>query len=343
MFAVPGELRTATGGYAYDRRMMAELSSLGWDVRHLALPADYPFPSAQSAAAAEAALDALDPGQSILIDGLGYGAMGEAAPRHAARLRITALVHHPLALEGQLSPEAAKALALGETRALAAAHTVATTSTTTARTLAADYGVDENRIFVAPAGTDPGPIASAIGEPPILLSIGALVPRKGHDILIDALATVTDLAWRCLIVGDAARDPPWATGLSERVQRAGLGDRIAFTGEVADARAEIAAADLFVLASRHEGYGMAYAEAISQGLPVVGCAVGHVPELVPEDAGVLVAPDDALALARALRALLEQPRRRRALAAGARRAARHLPTWSGSARTLQQALMAARP
>ncbi len=343
VFAVPGELGTATGGYAYDRRMIAELSSLGWDVRHLALPGGYPFPSARDAAAAWTALDALDPGQSTLIDGLAYGAMGETAARLAARLRITALVHHPLALEGGVPPEETRALGRQEARALAAAHTVATTSTTTARTLAGEYGVDEDRIFVAPPGTDPGPVAPARGDPPVLVSVGAVVRRKGHDLLIEALATLSDLSWRCRVVGDVGRDPAWAADLLERARQAGLGERIDFAGEVADARAEIAAADLFVLASRHEGYGMAYAEAIIQGVPVVGCAVGHVPELVSEEAGVLVAPDDAPALARALRGLLEEPQRRRALAAGARRAARNLPTWSGSARVLERALLSARP
>jgi glycosyltransferase involved in cell wall biosynthesis len=343
VFAIPGELESKTGGYAYDRRMMAELSALGWDVRHLALPGSYPFPSVKDAAAAAAALGDLDPGQGLIIDGLAYGAMAGLADRCASRLRITALVHHPLALEGGLATEAAQALARDEARALAAAHTVATTSKTTARTLVSDYDVYGDRVFVAPPGTDPGPTARACGDPPVLVSVGALVPRKGHDLLVDALATLSDLPWFCRIVGDPFRDHAWATALSERVLRAGLGDRITFTGEVPDARVEIAAADLFVLASRHEGYGMAYAEAISQGLPILGCAVGHVPELVPEEAGVLVAPDDAPALARALRALIEQPWRRRDLAAGARRAAGSLPTWSGSASVLERALLAARP
>jgi glycosyltransferase involved in cell wall biosynthesis len=343
VFAVPGELDTATGGYAYDRRMMAELTDLGWTVRHLALPGRFPQPTAQDISAADAALGALEAGQSIVIDGLAYGALAKSAAAHATRLRITALVHHPLALEGGLSLEARRIVAGAEARALAAAHTVATTSSTTARTLVADYGLDEDQIFIAPPGTDPGPVARGRGAPPVLVAVGALVPRKGHDLLIAALATLTDLDWRCRIVGDAARDPDWAAEMAARVRRAGLDERITFTGEVADARAEIAAADLFVLASRHEGYGMAYAEAMAQGLPVVGCVVGHVPALVPEEAGVLVAPDDAPALALALRTLLVHPQRRQALAAGARRAAARLPTWPDSARMLERALLAARP
>jgi glycosyltransferase involved in cell wall biosynthesis len=97
-----------------------------------------------------------------------------------------------------------------------------------------------------------------------------------------------------------------------------------------------AAADLFVLASRFEGYGMAYAEAIAHGVPVIGTNAGAIPETVPAGAGVLVAPDDVDALAAALRRLIENPDERERLAAGAR--AVRFPSWSDQAAGFAQVL-----
>ena len=338
LFAVPGDLDAATGGYAYDRRMIAELRELGWTVGLLPLSARFPSPGPEDLAAADAALRSVDAGAAVLIDGLAFGAMPEVARRHAGRLRLVALVHHPLALESGLSPEAAFTRAASERAALASAAHVVATSAFTARQLQRDYGVDPDRLSVVRPGTDPGPPRRAAGDPPLILSVGALVPRKGHDLLVAALAGLTDLAWCCRIVGPLDRDPSAAALIGQAIDAAGLGRRIALVGQVADVRAEMAHADLFVLPSRHEGYGMALAEAISQGLPIVACAAGAVPDLVPPDAGVLVPVDDVVALGAALRSLLSEPARRAAFAAGALRAAGALPNWAGSARDLARAL-----
>ncbi len=166
-----------------------------------------------------------------------------------------------------------------------------------------------------------------------LLSVGAVVPRKGFDVLIAALARLTELPWQLTIAGDRTRSAKTAVQLDVDIACYKLGDRVAVLGAVPGERLEelYADADLFVLASRFEGYGMAYAEAIAHGLPVIGTNAGAIPDTVPADAGVLVAPDDVVALARALRRMIENPDQRRQLAAAAQRAARQLPTWQDSA------------
>lgn len=328
VFAHPGALDLPTGGYAYDRRLIAGLRSLGWQVDTLRLPGDFPFP--ETLTGAEAALDALPDGTAVMIDGLAYGVLDAWAARNAQRLDITALVHHPLALEGGLPPATEAALRGSETRALAHARRVIVTSPQTGRDLAASFGI-ENAIVALP-GTDPAPRATG-STPPLILSVGTLIPRKGHDTLLDALEMLTDLNWTCIIAGSPHLDPTTAAKLHARAT-----PRIQFVGEVADIRALMATADIFALASRYEGYGMVFAEAMAQGLPIVACHAGAIPEVVPDTAGILVPPDDAEALATALRILLIEPAYRATLAAGAEAAGAALPSWDDTARQIAKAL-----
>ena len=112
-----------------------------------------------------------------------------------------------------------------------------------------------------------------------LLAVGAVVPRKGYDVLIDALATLADLDWRLVIAGDRTRDRATADAITTRIAAAAPGPRVSMPGAVGDGElAQLhAEADVFVLASRHEGYGMAFAEAINHGLPMVGTHAGADP------------------------------------------------------------------
>jgi glycosyltransferase involved in cell wall biosynthesis len=342
-FAVPGDLSTPTGGYAYDRRMIAELERLGWRIEVVALGEGFPHPSAETRDAAQARLAAVAKGRAIVIDGLAFGVLPEAAAKLRAQHPLVALVHHPLALETGLSPAEAAALHASERAALAAASRIVTTSVTTARGLIADYNVPADRITVAPPGTDPA--AQALGSSDgivRLLAVGSVVPRKGYDVLVAALAAITDLPWRLTIAGDRSRDPPTAARLDADIERHQLGGRISVLGAMAPERlAELyGAADIFVLASRFEGYGMAYAEAIAHGLPVIGTTAGAIPETVPAGAGVLVRPDDSAALALALRRLIENSDERNRLRAAARKGAQRLPTWQDSAKLFSRALEA---
>ena len=334
-FAVPGDLATPTGGYAYDRRMIAELAALGWRIEVLDLGDGFPRPPDAMRKAAEAKLAAVPPGRAIVIDGLAFGVMPDIAARLAATHPLIALVHHPLALETGLSADDAKALQISERAALDCARAVVANSAATARALTADYGVCAGRMTIAPPGTDrPATVhrAAKRGTVVALLAVGSVVPRKGYDVLIAALAELAALPWRLAIVGDE-RDAEAAAALKADIARHGLGDRVDLIGAVSAERLSdfYAQADLFVLPSRHEGFGMAFAEALAHGLPVIGTTAGAIPDTVSREAGVLVPPNDRQALAAALRRLIESPDERARLGAGALAAANALPTWQGSA------------
>ena len=340
-FAVPGDLATPTGGYAYDRRMMTELGELGWQIDLLDLGEGFPWPDEAARATAQSRLLAMPAGRSIVVDGLAFGVLPETASQLAGRNPLLALVHHPLALEWGLSVKQADALRASERAALAAVQGVVVTSAATARLVASDYGVPAERIVVARPGSDPALMSQGSQDGVVrLLSVGAIVPRKGFDVLISALATLTDLSWRLTIAGDRTRDRNAAARLDADIARHALGDRIAAPGAVSPQRlaALYAEADVFVLASHFEGYGMAYAEAVAHGLPVIGTSAGAIPDTVPPDAGLLVDPGDSFALARALRRVIGDADLRRRLASAARAAAPQLPTWRHSAEIFARAL-----
>jgi glycosyltransferase involved in cell wall biosynthesis len=340
-FAVPGDLATPTGGYAYDRRMIAELGHLGWQIDLVDLGGGFPWPDEATRATARTRLLAIPAGCSIVVDGLALGVLPETASKLAGRNPLLALVHHPLALESGLSMEQAGAFRTSERAALAAVRGVVVTSAATARLVISDYAVPAERITVARPGSDPAPWAHGSQDGVVhLLSVGAVVPRKGFDALVAALATLTDLSWRLTIAGDRTRDHNAAAQLDADIARHALGNRIAALGAVSPPRLEAlyAEADLFVLASRFEGYGMAYAEAIAHGLPVIGIRAGAIPDTVPPQAGLLVAPGDVAALTQALRRVIGDADLRRRLADGARAAAARLPTWQQSAKIFAGAL-----
>ncbi len=194
---------------------------------------------------------------------------------------------------------------------------------------------------MARPGNDPAPLAQGSRDGVVrLLSVGAVVPRKRFDVLVAALATLTDLPWRLTIAGDRTRDRNTAAQLDADIARHALGHRIAVLGAVSPQRLEAlyAEADVFVLASHYEGYGMAYAEAVAHGLPVIGTRAGAIPDTVPGDAGLLVDPGDIPALAQALRRIIGDADLRRRLASAARAAAPQLPTWRQSAEVFARAL-----
>jgi glycosyltransferase involved in cell wall biosynthesis len=343
-FAVPGDLATPTGGYGYDRRMIAELQKLGWQVDVVLLGEGFPRPNAAQKAHAERELAAVEGNHPVVIDGLALGVLPEAAAAVQAKRPLIALIHHPLALETGLSAADADAMRASERAALSSAGGVIVTSAPTARLLVQDYGVADGLAVVARPGTERVPVASTNRDDVVhLLSIGALVQRKGFDVLIAALATIADLPWRLTIAGDRTRNPEVAARVDADITRHKLGGRVQVLGAVSDGRIEAlyGEADVFVLASRFEGYGMAYAEALAHGLPVIGTTGGATPETVPADAGVLVAPDDVTALAVALRRLISNRAERERMAVAARVAAAALPTWQDSAKLFAAAIEAA--
>lgn len=336
VFAIPGDIETRSGGYGYDRRMIGELRALGWRIDHLRLPDGFPAPDGDELEITAGQFAALPDRSMVLVDGLAFGAMPEIALKEAARLKLVALVHHPLALETGLSETQAENLRRSETAALATVSGIVVTSPETARTLVSDFDVRQEMICVAIPGTEPAEPArgNADDEPPMILAVGSLTQRKDHATLVAALAQVRHLAWQCRIVGSDMMDPASATALRRQIADIGLDARIVVTGALDDVDAEYARADIFALASRYEGFGMVFAEAMARGLPIVGCRCGAVPDLVPDRAGILVEPGDVDGFAGALATLLDDPLARRRFAEGSLATGRKLPDWPKSARIL---------
>ncbi len=330
-FAYPGDLDTPTGGYRYNCRLIAELEKLRLNIKTLSLPASALGADQQSLKTIEQTFREIPDQSVVVIDGLAFGVLDITAAAESHRLKLVALCHHPLALETGLDEDQKQRLLKSERRALACARATIVTSEQTKNILVDQFAVPPGRIFVAVPGVDQVPFAPCDGDPIRLLTVASLTRRKAHDVLIDSLAAITDLPWRARFVGSNDLDPEWAAGLKDRVSDLGLADRICFTGHVEDARPEFQKADMFVLPSRFEGYGMVFAEALAAGLPVVAARAGAVPDVVPEKASILVPPDDAAALTETLKRILSNAPLRRQLREGARQAAGNLPRWTDTA------------
>jgi hypothetical protein len=330
-FAVPGSIDARTGGTIYDARVLGALRAQGRDVALLELPGTFPFPDPAAMDAALAQLAAVPGDRPVIVDGLAFGALD---PEGVTRIRapIVAMVHHPLALETGMPADNAAHLARTEAANLARAVHVIAPSPHTAKILVRDYGVTAERVTVARPGIDRPATKPAPAFPPLILSVGLLAPRKGHDVLLRALAAIADRDWQAVIVG---RDHDGRTGaeLVAQARELGVQDRVRFAGELSsDARdALYAEASIFALATRYEGYGMVFAEALVRGLPVVSCRTGAVPETVPDGTGVLVAVDDVSGFAAALARLLDDPVHRATLTDAARRYGATLPDWGDTA------------
>ena len=340
-FAYPGNLELKTGGYGYDREVIKGLRNLGWNVDLLALGEGFPSPSTLTLQEAERRLSTLEHNSLVMIDGLAFGVMDVWAKREAQRLGIVALVHHPLALETGLSGEQQAPLRQSEKTALAATRHVIVTSPMTARELAENFAVPPEKISVAVPGTaKPSATHRLPNKIPQILSVGSLTQRKGHDILIAALKKLAHLDWQATIIGSRNLDPTVAQALADQIEKEQLSHRIILAGESDDVASAYGHADIFALASRYEGYGMVFAEALSHGLPIVACAAGAVPDVVPKDAGFLVPVNDVDSTAAALQALLTDPHERERRAQAAARAGTLLPSWADTSDIISNTLKA---
>lgn len=329
---VPGRLDQRTGGYIYDRRIVDGLVALGREVQVHELPGRFPDADEEAIAAAGAVIDGLGEGD-VVIDGLALLAF-EA---HVERLPEgwIGLIHHPLSMETGLTAADVARLAAIEGRLMRRAARLVVTSPGTARDLQA-FDLDPAEIAVVTPGVEPAPLAGITPEdrPSALLTVGSLTPRKGHLTLLEALCRLTDLDWHLDLVGSPAWDPEHAAEIERKIDVLGLEEWVDLAGEQDDAGLAgfYDRADLFVLASHHEGYGMVLTEALARGLPIVSTTAGAIPETVPAGAGRLVPPGDATALASALRVLLTDRKSYRELAAGAADARLMLSSWEDAAR-----------
>lgn len=332
VFAIPGDINLPTGGYAYDRRVLALLPACGVTVRHLPLPASYPAPTADDLDATASALADVPAASVLLVDGLAYGAM----PAHAidrASAPIVALVHHPLCLEAGLSKPRQDELFALEKVALAKARRTVTTSRATADTLVQDFAVPRAHITIAEPGTDRAARATTSNATPHLVAVGSIVPRKAFDLLVRALGRLKDLDWRLTIAGPTDRSASATRELDSAIVATGLSSRITIAGPLSESQLAVlyTTADLFVMSSLYEGYGMVLAEAMARGLPIVCTTGGAAADTVPDAAGLKVAPGDEAAFADAIDNVLRDAGLRRRMADAAWAAAQSLPRWEDTA------------
>ena len=322
-----------SGGNAYDRHLCRGLTSIGWSVHEHAVAGRWPRPDAASFAALDGVVQRIPDDAVVLLDGLVASASPEVLVPQARRLRLVVLVHMPLG--HRPADDGAGHARTGERAVLSVAAAVVTTSAWTRRRLLELYQLPADRVHVAEPAVDAADLATGTATGEALLCVAAVTFDKGHDVLLDALATMTDLSWRCVCVGSLERDPAFVEALRRRSLDGGLGDRVCFPGPRtgADLDRTYAAADVMVLASRAETYGMVVIEALARGLPVVATDVGGLTEALGRDTagirpGLLVPPDNPAALGAVLRAWLGDAELRGRLRRAACERRKSLSRWS---------------
>lgn len=320
-----------SGGNVYDRRIFRGLAAHGWSVHEHALPGAWPRPDPNACAALATALAGLADGTIVVLDGL----IASSVPGVAAsadRLRLLVLVHMLVADGHDDETRAVEGAVL-----TAAAAVVATSQWTKAR-LIEQYGMPSGTIHVIAPGADAAELAAGTADGGGLLCVAAVTPAKGHDVLVTALAELKNVAWHCVCAGSLDLDPGFVDGLRHQALEAGIAGRMRFTGTrtAGELAALYAAADVLVLCSHAESYGMVVTEALARGIPVIAGAVGGVPEALGYGGaaarpGVLVPPGDPQAYAAALRSWLGDREVRRRLRRAARQRRETLSSWAAAA------------
>jgi glycosyltransferase involved in cell wall biosynthesis len=347
-FVLPGGVddpATPSGGNAYDRRVCLDLPGFGWQVTKHAVAGDWPRPGAAARTELARALSGLPDGSAVLLDGLVACGVPEIVVPEAKRLRMAVLVHLPLGDETGLDPAVAAELDAKERAVLRAVPAVVATSEWAVRRLVAHHGLPPERVHVAAPGADIAPLAPGTDGVSRLLCVAAVTPRKGQHRLVEALATVSDLPWSCVCVGSLTQDPEYVAHLRSLIAEHGLEDRLELAGAQSGAAldASYASADLMVLTSYAETYGMAVTEALARGIPVMATDVGGLPEAVgraPDGGvpGILVPPENSAAIAAELRCWFGEADVRRRLKAAARGRRAALGGWAATAQSLAAVL-----
>ncbi|MFJ9833637.1 glycosyltransferase family 4 protein [Streptomyces sp. NPDC101169] len=343
-FVMPGGVddpAAPSGGNAYDRRVCLDLPGFGWQAVRHAMPGSWPRPGRADRDVLARTLRELPDDTVVLLDGLVACGVPEIVVPEAERLRLAVLVHLPLGDETGLDPAVAAALDARERAVMRAAGAVIATSDWAVRRIVSHHGLAPQRVHVAAPGADIAPLAPGTDGVSRLLCVAAVTPRKGQHRLVEALAAVTDLPWSCVCVGGLTQDPEYVDRLRGLIRERGLEERLLLAGPRAGAEldAAYASADLMVLTSYAETYGMAVTEALARGIPVLATDVGGVSEAVgraPDGGvpGILVPPEDPAALAAELRGWFGEPDVRRRLKAAARGRRAALDGWATTARSL---------
>lgn len=341
---VPGDPAQLTGGYGYVREVVKSLQQLGQPVRLEGLAGRFPDVDQQARQSLEDALSALPNHATVIVDGLALGGCPEAAERHGPRLNLVALVHHPLADETGLTAQDQRHFFDTERRVLSAVRRVITTSKTTTAGLSR-YHVPADRIVTVPPGVhrpDESP-ARSTGLPTGLriLCLAHLSPRKAQHELVEALAQLPLSGWHCELAGSTERDRQYAAQVKQQIETLGLGEKIRLTGELSGKALakSFQQANLFVLPSRYEGYGMVIDEALAHGLPVISSDGGAL-AVTADRPGCLTYPaGDVATLAGLLEERIRIPEMLAHQGDAAQDSARRLRSWRQTAEEFRQAIV----
>jgi glycosyltransferase involved in cell wall biosynthesis len=337
-----------SGGNTYDRRVCRELAATGWQVTEHAVAGSWPRPEADAVSALGLVLAAIPDGAVVLLDGLIACTVPTVLVPEAARLRLVVLVHLPLG-GGRHPPEGPDDADSAEAAVLSAASAVLTTSRWTRRRLLELYPqLPPDAVHVAEPGADPAALAPGTAGGGELLCVAAVTPGKGHELLLAALASIARLPWHCTWVGSLDREPDFVDRLRRQAVSAGIDERICLSGPRTGDELDhaYATADVLVLASHGETYGMVVTEALARGLPVLATAVGGVPAALGRTAdgrrpGLLVPAGDRDALGAALRDWLCDGELRQRLRQAARERRTTLAGWSLTADQIARVLAGA--
>ncbi len=343
-FVVPEGIDDPTrpsGGNTYDRQLTTELSAGRVTVTQTAAPGPWPRPNQQSLHALEVILSCAEDGEVVLIDGLVASASSEVLLRHGSRLRLVILMHLPLGCD----PNAAPGIRTAEKASLFAATAVITTSPWTRDWLINRYALAPGTVHVAEPGVEPAEVSSGSAHGGRFVCVAALVPHKGQDVLIEALALIGRGSWDCRLVGSDLIDRSFTARLRHRTHKQGISGQVSFLGTRTGAplAATYASADLLIAPSRTDTYGMVVTEALAHGTPVIASDVGGLPMalgIVAECGrpGMLVPPDEPALLAALLTRWLDDEDMRARLRAVARDRRSSLVRWSDTARLVSRVI-----
>jgi len=332
-----------SGGNVYDRHVSRGLGAFGWSVHEHAAAGRWPRPDVDALRALAGVVQRIPDGAVALVDGLVASTAPEVLVPEAGRLRLVVIVHMPLG--HRPADDAADEIRTRERAVLQAAVGVVATSQWSRNRLLGLYRLAPYRVHVAEPGVDRAGLAIGTNYGGELLCVATVTFEKGHDVLVEALLSMSEQSWQCCCVGRVDRDPAFVEDLRRRALSGGLGDRVSFPGPRAasDLDRSYATADLIVAASRAETYGMVVTEALARGLPIVATDVGGVTEALGYGTdgmrpGLLVPPDDPAALAAALRAWLGDAELRDRLRRAAHERRKSLCGWSTTASVLARVL-----
>jgi glycosyltransferase involved in cell wall biosynthesis len=324
------------GADAHHRSIATSLAEFGHQVQTIELAGVFPLAGENAVTAARAAWLSLPPDAVPIIDGFVLSAFTPAA---LDARRAVGLIRHPTALPPDSSEHDRETLRAIERELLPRLAVVVATSAATRERLTSEFGVAAERIRVVAPGTPDAPRSIGGGGPCAILSVGAIVSRKGYDVLIRALARLFDLDWRLTIVG-ALRDPAYAATLAALSEELGVAARVRIAGDATDAALEEfwTRADLFALATQFEGHAAAVAEALKRGVPVAVTSGGAAAELVTPECGIVCPPGDVDQLSKALRRVIFDRALRADMAEAAWKIGDALPSWRTQAQALVDAI-----